>query len=724
MKKAIATVARLLTMACALALCLEIHAQQGVKPVSGVVTDVSGEPIPGVNVLEKGTTNGTITDLDGQYSLTCQPKATLVFSFVGYSTKEIAVSNQSKLNVQLSEDNQALDEVVVIGYGTAKKKDLTGAISTLKAENIEKEIPKSVQDILRAGAAGLYVGMSTDVDGSASLQIRGKNTLTAGSEPLLVVDGVIYNGALQDINPMDIESVDVLKDASSAAVYGAKAASGVIAITTKKGKMSLSKRPTITFNANVGFTTPANLPKKVDGTGFLALRQAYEEGTKTDEEMAKTPGYYSDPRISGVDPLAWYNYDMQTPVSVLPSQDELVSKWLTRLELRDIEIQNYLAGRETDWDDEIFQTGFQQDYTVGIQNRTDRTSYYWSLGYANRDGQIIGAHFENFRSRLNLDCKITDFLSVGTNLQFSNRRGGELKADTDQRLNLSPYSELTTDRTSVYAQYPNGDPTASTHPMWNNYFRDRDELTTRLTASGYAKITLPFGITFTSTFSPDMQWYHYYNHESSENPTWAATGGSSERKETHRYNWQIDNVLRWQYQFDGGHNVELTLLQNAEKKQYWETDDTGKNFSPSDVLGYHKTGAATVPTISSNDTYSTGDALMARAFYSYQGRYMLTASIRRDGYSAFGINNPRATFPSVALGWVFSEEKFMKSIEDVFSYGKLRLSWGINGNNDIGQYEALAQLNASLTPYISVNGTPYIGSQIDINHMGNQNLKW
>ena len=243
--------------------------------ITGVVKDQSGEPLIGVNVMEKGTTNGSITDVDGKYSVSVKGgKTILVFSYIGYISQEIPVGNQKTLNVTMKEDTEELEEVVVIGYGTAKKKDLTGAISRVKAEKMEVEAPRSVQDLLRASAAGLSISMSTDAAGTADLQVRGKNSLKAGSSPLLVLDGVIYDGSLQDINPMDIESIDVLKDASSVAVYGAKAANGVVAITTKKGKTG---KPVISFNANVGMVSNARLPKTVDGAGFIKFRQEYGE---------------------------------------------------------------------------------------------------------------------------------------------------------------------------------------------------------------------------------------------------------------------------------------------------------------------------------------------------------------------------------------------------------------------------------------------------------------
>lgn len=700
----------------------QIYAQK--VSVSGVVKDASGELLIGVNVLEKGTTNGTVTDIDGKFHFSVtNEKATITFSYIGYVSQDIPLNNRTMLNITLKEDTEELEEVVVIGYGTAKKRDLTGAVSTVKAEKMESESPRSLQDILRAGAAGLNIGMSTNAAGTASLQVRGKNTLTAGSSPLIVLDGVIYDGALSDINPIDIQSVDVLKDASSVAVYGAKAANGVVAVTTKKGKTG---KPVINFNANVGYVETSRLPRVVDGAGFIKFRQDYEEGKYTPEELAARPGMFADPRLlgnMGIDVLNWYNYD-KNPVTTVPSEEQLLTTWLSRLELKTIEIENYLNGVETNWDDLVFQKGLQQDYTVGISNRTDNFSYYWSLGYADREGVKVGDRHRNFRSRLNLESKITDFLTVGMNGQFSTVIGGYQSANITHRVNNSPYTTNEIDNPdSPYSLYPSGD-TGNKNPFFDRKYRDQRELTHTLNVNIYSILKLPFGIEYQMNFTPYYKWYEFMKHDSSKHPEWAGTGGYAERKNTKDYRWQIDNILRWKYRFADAHNVEVTLLANAEKAQSWESFMNTQGFTPNDILGYHNMGAGTVPSISSNDTYRTGDALMGRLFYSYKDKYMLTTSVRRDGYSAFGRKNPRAIFPAVALGWVFTSEKFMESCNNWLNYGKLRFSWGENGNRDIGQYEALASLTSSMHPYIGPDGKVYVTSQIFVDHMGNADLKW
>jgi TonB-linked SusC/RagA family outer membrane protein len=269
---------------------------------------------------------------------------------------------------------------------------------------------------------------------------------------------------------------------------------------------------------------------------------------------------------------------------------------------------------------------------------------------------------------------------------------------------------------------PTGDVTP-VNPFFDNLYRNRVDRFNTLNATIYGIITLPYGFEIQSNFTPSFNWREYYNHESSENPEWAASGGRAERRFEKTYNWQMDNVLRWKKTF-GDHNFEATFLQNAEKGQFWMTKATASNFSPSDILEWHRLQAGTVPLNESNDTYYTGDALMGRLFYSYKDTYLLTASVRRDGYSAFGAENPRATFPAIALGWNFTNEKFMESTKSWLDYGKLRLSWGKNGNRDIGMYDALSDMSSGLHPYIDSKGNVILLSQLYVNRMQNLGLKW
>ncbi|MGJ7031795.1 SusC/RagA family TonB-linked outer membrane protein [Niabella hirudinis] len=700
-------------------------AQTGRWKVSGTVKNQSGAPLPGVTVLIKATTTGTTTDQDGRFTLSVPNirNTKLEFTSTGYRTQEQAVSGEKEMNVVMETETLGLDEVVVVGYGTAKRKDLTGAVASVQATKMEKEAPRSVQDLLRGNAAGIIVGQSNPGNtarGDADILVRGSGTLKAGSNPLNVVDGVIFDGSFSDINPNDIQSIDILKDASATAVYGAKAANGVILITTKKGA---SGKPRITFNANLGFVEKAGMPRVMNGEEFLKWRYDYEIGRRTDAYHNQYPEMFVDPRkLTNVNSLDWYNYDQKTPVTSV-TDEELLRAWLTRLELKVPEIDNYLANKLTNWQDLVFQKGFQQDYTTAVSNKNETSSYYFSLNYVDREGIVVGNRFKNFRTRLNLESKVTSFLKVGANTNFAVRNEGFLQANWGQSAVISPYgSNNINDLTSIYQRLPTGDATP-VNPFYDNQFRDRKDQSSTLNSSIYGIVTLPYGFEFQSNFTPSFTWREYYNHESSKSLEWNAKGGESERRFEKTYNWQVDNVLRWKKRFDI-HNFEVTLLQNAEKGQYWMTKATTSGYSPTDILGYHRLQAGTVPLNESNDTYRTGDALMARLFYSLKDRYMLTASIRRDGYSAFGAKNPRATFPALAFAWDVSEESFMKNTSNWLDYAKLRLSWGKNGNRDIGQYEALSNMASGLHPYIDQSGNVYVASQLYVDRMANLALKW
>lgn len=685
-------------------------ATQQKQAVTGIVTDNKGEVIPGVNVMEKGTTNGVITDVNGHYTITVtNENAVLAFSFIGYVTKEVPVKRQKTLNISLAEEILNLEEVVVVGYGVQKKRDLTGAVTQVKATSLEKERPATVQDILRANVAGLNIGLDNSAKGGGSMEIRGKRSIKASNEPLLVVDGIIYYGSLDEINPNDIAQIDVLKDASSAAVYGAKSASGVVLITTKKGS---AEKPTVQFNASVGISTLAKKMDVYNPQEYLAWREDVQESIFEDHK----PGEFSDPNNlpAGVTLEDWISYR--------PTTGNYTYDWLVRLGLFEPELDNYFAGRTFDWYDETYQKAFRQDYNVNISGKKDKVSYYWSLGYLNNEGIVIGDKYKSYRSRLKLDFDVTSWLSAGVNVQYSYRDQGAIPRSVNQIWANTPYS-TPTDLDGNPMLYPTGiDNASSINSAYNDSFIDRSAIRNSFTGSMYAKIKLPFGISYQVNFSPRLLLYNYRNHRSSQHPVWKSFGGDAERRSEMSYNWQVDNLIRWEHTFAQKHQVEVTLLQNAEENQSWQEIQTTQQFAPSDILGYHRMQAGTVPAISSNDTRNTGDALMGRLFYSFDKKYMLTASVRRDGYSAFGVSNPHATFPSVALGWVFSEEPFFKF--PAMDFGKLRVSWGQNGNRDIGMYAALAEMKTDQYIYQTLNGNIDLSNSVYVSTMANKDLKW
>ncbi len=698
--------------------------------VHGHVTGESeSQGLVGVAVTVEGTTRGTTTDDKGNFKISgLSSTAVLVFSNIGYKKETVSINGRSEINVKMQPEVSNLDQVVVIGYGTAKKKDFTGAVASVKATQLENEHPASMQDILRANVPGLNIGFSASPKGDASLQVRGKNTLNAGSSPLIVLDGSIYYGALADINPSDIETVDVLKDASAAAVYGAKAASGVIQVTTKKGR---NGKPSINVNAATGFATMGVNEKVYGPDDFLNV---WRRNAKYSTVKNAKPYEFDDPRTlpAGVSVQDWLAYDPGTSPNADP-----VTVWLQRLNLQPVEIKNYKEGHSIDWYDMMFQNGFRQDYNVSLSGRKDGLNYYWSLGYMNNDGIVKGDNYNVVRTRINLEAKVAKFLSVGTSTQFSVRDESAVPVDWTLITSNSPWGSFYNDDSTDYRYIPNDEASGGRNPFSVPKYTNRLKRYYTLNSNIFAKVNLPLDIKYQVMFTPRFEWYNYFNGQSSKYQDWSNVGGIATRENRQIYQWQVDNIITWSKDFYRNHHVDVTLLANAEKNQIWRSQIIASGFQPSDVLSYHNMGAApAAKTIAQNvgvysdegtdaqmgDEYSTADALMARLFYSYKGKYMITGTIRRDGYSAFGQANPRATFPSLALGWVFSDEKFLAS--NWLNYGKLRVSYGKNGNRDIPRYAALSDLQTGKYLHVKSDGSIEQVSQLYVNNMSNKNLKW
>lgn len=681
--------------------------------IKGQVIDNLGEPVIGANIIEEGTTNGVITDIDGNYALTVNSASKIQVSYIGYTTQVLKAGSIPSI-ITLKEDSELLQEVVVVGYGTMKKQDLTGAVASIKGDAMEKEQRQTIQDMLRSGVAGLSVGMETDAKGNTSMMIRGKSTIAASTDPLLVLDGVIYSGQMTDINPNDIERVDVLKDASSAAVYGAQAANGVVLITTKKG--TGSKRPTISFNGSWGIQMTHSDPEVYEGEDFINFRQAV---MKSSEYEKAATGYFDNPAtMNNVDLSTWMGTDTGNPTEI----------WLNRLRMTNTEIDNYLAGRTVDWKDLAYRTALRQDYTISIAGKKDEMSYYSSINYLKNESNNKGGDYSAIRARVNLENKVQKFLTYGVNAQFTSRDESRLNS-TDNALYtswssaLSPYGSVYNEDGSLKL-YPN-DNNNATNPLLNGVYYNKKYDINNLNASIYLKIELPLGFSLQTTYSPRFEWVNYLHHRSADHPSAGEEGGYVHRYSQKDFYWQWDNMLKWNKRF-GKHSFDFTGLVNWEKFQRWKTIAKNQAFQPSDNLGFGGIGYGTSPSVDANDIYRTGDALMGRLHYSYADRYLITATVRRDGYSAFGQANPHAVFPSVALGWVFTEESFWKNLKaDWLEYGKLRFTYGENGNRSIGEYAALMQLEPRKYMYVD----PATGQLVNINtfycyNMANPNLKW
>ena len=683
---------------------MNVYAQQGIT-ITGTVSD-SGDPLPGVNITVKGTSTGTISDADGKYQITVPgTDATLVFSFIGYVSTEVRVGNQRQINVNLLEDTQMLEEVVVVGYGTMKKSDLTGSVQRLNAENHRMQAKAQVTDMLAGTIAGFNANQSYAAEGGTSMEIRGPTSLSASNTPLVVIDGSIYFGSLSDINPADVETIDVLKDASSAAVYGSRAASGVVLITTKKGKTG---KPTINASVQVGLAQPQHSVKPYDAKGYPTFRRDFMRQWDYRNQQYPEYYYYNPNDIpANISLNEWMNY------SANPNADPTV-EYLNRLKFTPLEQSKYLAGESVNWYDEMVVNALRQDYEISISGGADRVSYYYSLGYLNNEGIRRGDAFATVRSRLNVDFAVTDWLNVGVNTQFSNRDQSAVPVDITA--NISPYAEIfNADGTVNW--YPHGYNTNS--PLINYYGQKRSNTTNTLFSRLYFKLTLPLGISYELAYQPRFSFQNNMNFWDSSTITGGSTyrGGYATRVSSKVQEWQLDNLVQWNKEF-GIHKFFVTLLYNSRKFQSWEATDINMNFSPNQNLIYNGLQFGTSPTTSNNDAYETGDAMMGRINYNLMDKYLVTASIRRDGYSAFGQDNPRAVFPAAALAWVASNESFYNT-DWLLNRLKFRFSWGINGNSDVGRYAALAQIGS----YLYSDGSDMkIG--VYNNTLSNRYLKW
>jgi len=713
MKKTITQICRIICIniavillhSTALSVPLEILFQDRI--VSGKVTSSGDDTgIPGVNILVKGTGIGTVTDVEGNYSLSIPqlPNPSLLFTAIGFISQEIAVSNQSIIDIELAEDVQALDEVIVVGYGTQKKSDFTGAVQRVDAQNFQTQPLTNLTEMLTGTVAGFNSNQGTTAEGGGSLEIRGPTSLGANNEPLIVLDGVIYNGNIGDINPNDIQIIDNLKDASSAAIFGSRSASGVLIVTTKKGRTA---KPSIHFSSKIGVAGLTNHMRSFGPDGYLAVRG---DLFRRIHGANRHPSYYDNPNNlpSGISVDQWMNFDA-TPTG------EPEGMWLNRLVVSPIEQGNYRAGRITNWYDEIFQNGIRQDYDANISGGSENLRYYFSTGYTQNNGVTLGDKFNTFRSRVNIDADLSNFLKIGVNAQFADRDQGFETISLNQAIAQSPFTQIYGEDGAMLL-YPNDDALV-TNPFIHYTYRDRVNKSQSLFATLFGEVTLPLGFSYRVNFSNNFLWNRTYLFDPINTPRGLNLGGYGERSNNAIYEWMVDNIIKWRGSIADTHNFDFTFLINAEKNQSWYEAQSNFQFEPTGVLGYHALQAGNNPAITNNDTYSTGNALMARLNYSLLDKYMLTLSWRRDGYSAFGQANPYAEFPSAAVGWILSEEDFYNS--ETLNYLKFRLSWGLNGNRTVGPYDALARL--STIRYIYGNR---MSSGANSSSMANSQLRW
>ena len=694
------------------------------KTISGTVTGEDGAPVPGASIVIKGTTIGTVSVFDGNYTLTnVSANATVVFSFVGMSTQEIKVGNQTTINVAMQTDAIGLDEVVAIGYGTARKKDLTGAVVNVNAEELMKYRPESVSDLLRSSVPGLKVGYSTDARATPEFFIRGDNTLKADASaersanaPLIVVDGVIFNGALSELNVNDIATVDVLKDASAASIYGSRASNGVVVFTTKSGKTG---KPVIRVNARYGIVTSTKRLKSFDADEVMVWLEEMNESINnlSQDEWSRFEPYEKVPDQYKADWLSQNGIPGETDMKTI------TTIWLDNFGFESNEKENYFAGNKYDWQDWLFQTGKREDYTISVSGKANNTSYYWSVGLKENESVQVGESFKSITSRLNLDVKVTDYLNVGLNANFVYEDEGQTPIGSGGYETLSPYDtpwiqgkEQTKANLALAAAGSN-----RSNPLLNPSFITREFDRYRVFPTVYGKLTLPYGITFTSRFTQRFDVRTRFQFNDPAHPLWTH-GGEISRRHNKFYGWQTDNILNWNKDF-GLHSFDVTGLWNAEENNSWFTDAFTSQLSPNAALGFHEMAFGLQPSNDSDDESNSRTALMGRINYSYGSKYYLSASIRQDGYSRFGANHIYATFPSVSAGWTITNEEFMSSAPSWLNFLKMRLSWGVNGNSSgLGAYAAYARLTDN--KFLLYENGYVLSSFLEVNRLGNSDLAW
>jgi TonB-linked SusC/RagA family outer membrane protein len=622
--------------------------------VSGTVVDESGEPLIGATVQQKGTSTGTSTDMDGKFTLSLSPKATITVSYVGYITQTIAVNGRNVINVTMQENSAVLDEVVVVGYGQMRRSDLTGSVVSVGEDAVKKSISTSIDQVLQGRAAGVQIQANSGTPGaSTSIRIRGINSLNATNQPIFVIDGVVIDSTTDDetsnplssINPSDIVSMDVLKDASATAIYGSRASNGVIMITTKRGKAG---QATVTYDAYFGWQ---EMPKKYD---MLNLR-----------EYAEHHNYRAD-YISSVDKSNAF-------------------------------IHPELLGEGTDWQDELFNKAFMMNHSLSITGGSDRSTWAFSGGYLDQDGIALGSGFKRYSLRSSMDSQIKSWLRGGVNFSFTDSKQ---QVGTDNNTIISALIQQPT----VAVTSPDGtfdgpddvwmpdNPVGLASLITNN----NKKLNTRLNA--YLEATLYKGLTLKTELSGDYNFnkYYYYMPDYTFGIKTQDIRTSKWTKTDTKY-WSWRNILTYNNTFAGKHNVNVMIGQEISKNR-WETQVGTATGFLSNTTPDLSAGDISTSTTTGTKNYSTLASFFGRAFYSFNERYLLTATIRRDGSSKFAAGHKWGWFPAVALAWRISQEDFMRGAEDINSL-KLRLGWGKTGNQNVSDFAYMSILSNKTTPW-------------------------
>ncbi|GEO04500.1 SusC/RagA family TonB-linked outer membrane protein [Adhaeribacter aerolatus] len=640
---------------------------QGIT-VQGKVTDENNSGMPGVTVLLKGTSTGAAAGADGSYSIDVpSANGTLVFSFMGYQTQEVPINNRTTINVQMGVDAKALEEVVVVGYGTQKRSDITGSVASVPKERLSNLPVTDLTQAIQGTTAGLNISQGSSVPGSSGgMSIRGVNSISANTSPFIVLDGAPFFGQINDVNPNDIESIEILKDASAVAIYGTRGSNGVILITTKRGKTG---QPRISYN-----------------------------------------GYY------GVESLANKLEPMSPEAYVQKYKDYMIAQGLRQTQVlpNTYEVENYNAGLTTDWLKEATQTGRITEHNVSISGGTEKVQYYVTGGFLNQDGVVKGYEFQRASIRSNLDATLTDFLKVGTSLYFADHNSDGGRVNLLYATAMSPYGRVY-NQTGNYEIFPMNPELLFENPLLG-LTRDRLDRRKYLTGTAYTELTPAFakGLKYrlNASYTYEIGRQAGYAGRQANNLVGAAYANNNESN-----NWVLENILTYNKEF-GKHTLTFTGLYSAQGTEYFRSGAEANTFI-NDQLSFYNLGAAENRTSSSYGDRTALLSQMGRVNYSYDSRYLLTLTARRDGFSAFGANTDKyGIFPSMALGWNIASESFMQQATFVNQL-KLRFSYGQSGNQAIGVNQTATLYNPVRFPF---GGTSTIG--VLAGRLGNADLNW
>ncbi|UOG77323.1 TonB-dependent receptor (plasmid) [Hymenobacter tibetensis] len=644
--------------------------------VAGRVTQANGQALPGVTVVVKGTSQGTSTDGNGSFSLTVPSGSVLILSSIGFVAQEVAVTGPT-LSVVLAENSKALDEVVVVGYGVQRKSDVTGAVASADIEAFREAPNTNIAQSLQGTVPGLNIGQVNSAGANPSIQIRGANTINGNADVLIVLDGIIYNGSLASINPDDVASIDVLKDASSTAVYGAQAANGVLLITTRKGKAGKTR---IAYTGSYATQTPSKNLRP----------QNREEYLQRIRDLNYTQAYLAP--------------DYTTPN---PAFD--ITKFVDPLFL---DASGNVNANDYDWWGNTTSPGYIQDHQLSVSGGGDKTTYLVSGGYTKQEGYIVNDQFNRKSIRINLETQATNWWKVGAQTfgSFNDYSGSEptLNAIVRHPSLLTPYDEA-----GNLIPFPTQ--TILANPFQTFDVQDYDKRVT-LFGNFYSEISAPFlkGLTYRLNFGNNYRTTNQYNSNK-----WGGgeTGSASKNLDTY-YDYTLDNILTYNKVF-GKHEVTGTLLYSAIERQYSRTNASATGFS-NITLGYNSLEQGNIQRTSSDAWDERLIGQMARLNYKFNNRYLLTATMRRDGFTGFATNKKYGLFPSAALGWIITDEPFFQY--SAVNFLKLRAGYGSNGNLT-SRYSSLSTVGPGVAYVFGDASTGSVFGQ-QVNSLANPNLKW